>query len=171
MAAINKQARPVKRTFLVVCLLWSFVFTTGIRAGGHDVAGSQSTRAAFPISVDYERTVFEMVSAGRYDYVNPNVSDENFPLQRGKQQESIIYLFRVERVMSSEEIASTLDKEGLRPATLPELLSFGATYPNAQRAMTSWHSSRGGEITTGTTRYRVFTPITETASLVFFESI
>jgi hypothetical protein len=135
VAAAKNYVKPVKQLFLVVCLLWSFVVTTGVRAGGRDVAGSQRTREAYPISVDYDRTVLEMVSVGRYDYANPNVSDDNFPAQRGERQELIVYLFHTERVMSSDEIAGSLDKEGLRPATLRELLSFGSTYPDAQRTM------------------------------------
>ena len=35
--------------------------------------------------------------------------------------------------MGSDEVLKKLEKLGLRPATLPELLAFGATYPNKQR--------------------------------------
>ncbi len=38
----------------------------------------------YPISVDYSRTLEEMIAAGKYDYVNPDISSTNFPINKVK---------------------------------------------------------------------------------------
>jgi len=44
-----------------------------------------------------------------------------------------IVLLRYDGRMASEEVLARLDKDGYRPAELPEFLAFGATYPEVQR--------------------------------------
>ncbi|MEK9179951.1 MAG: hypothetical protein AAB897_00880 [Patescibacteria group bacterium] len=89
----------------------------------------------FRVTVDYSMTIEQMIAAGRYDWQNNDVNDKHFPIppsKRGKQ-EVAIELIKFDRDMESNEVLRELDKMGLRSAELPELLAFGAAYPEKQR--------------------------------------
>jgi hypothetical protein len=87
----------------------------------------------FPLSVHYDLSVEEAIEAGHYQAVNASITSRNFPSKRhGKAQLEII-LVRFDARMTSENVLSELEKEGLRPAELPEFLAFGAEYPEIQR--------------------------------------
>ncbi len=88
---------------------------------------------AFPLSVNYDLPLAEAVNAGNYAGVNSSITSQNFPSTRHGQTQLEIVLVRYDRRMTSEEVLGALDKEGLRPAELPEFLAFGAEYPEVQR--------------------------------------
>lgn len=88
------------------------------------------------ITVDYGKTVDEMVSAGKYVQFNPDVNSENFPLpieKVGKKEILSVKLFHFNHSVSSKNIARGMSKKGFRPATVAEILAFGATYPELQK--------------------------------------
>ncbi len=87
----------------------------------------------FPVTVDYNLTIEEMVAAGKYDWSNSAISSKHFPSGGKGTSQVQIELVHFNRTMESDEVLRELDKQGLRPATLPELLAFGATYPEKQR--------------------------------------
>lgn len=87
----------------------------------------------FPLSVNYDLPLQEAIDAGNYQGVHSAITSQNFPPTRSGQAELEINLFRYKRRMTSEEVLSELDKEGFRPAELPEFLAFGAKYPELQR--------------------------------------
>ncbi|MBI3825640.1 MAG: hypothetical protein HY294_06580 [Candidatus Rokubacteria bacterium] len=91
-----------------------------------------ATRTAFPVTVDYHWSLDAMIKAGRYGWVNLDITAEHFPVKPGPAEVSI-ELVHFDRVMSSDDVLAEFDRRGLRPATLPELLSFGAKYPEKQR--------------------------------------
>jgi hypothetical protein len=70
-------------------------------------------------------TTEEGVAAGKYDYQNPNVTSENFPVKgnQGKKEVSTVHFGR--RMESLEEVIAELDKLGFRPAETADLLAFG----------------------------------------------
>ncbi len=88
---------------------------------------------AFPLSVNYDLPLAEAIDAGNYQGVHSAITSQNFPSTRHGQAQVEIVLVRYDRRMTSEEVLSELDKEGLRPAELPEFLAFGAEYPEVQR--------------------------------------
>jgi len=87
----------------------------------------------FPVTVNYVLSVEAAIDAGNYQAVHRDITSKNFPSQRSGQAELEIVLIRYEHRMKSEDVLEELGKEGLRPAELPELLAFGAKYPDVQR--------------------------------------
>ncbi len=87
----------------------------------------------FPLAVNYDLPFAEAVDAGKYQGVHSSITSHNFPSKRYGRAQSEIILVRYGRRMTSEEVLSELDMEGLRAAELPELLAFGAEYPEVQR--------------------------------------
>ena len=97
-------------------------------------ARPEPTTTSFLVSVDFGRTVEEAVKAGKYDWVNEHITQQNFPNDQGQGKvETSMELVHFGRDMRSDKVVAELDKLGLRPATLMELLAFGAANPELQR--------------------------------------
>jgi hypothetical protein len=94
---------------------------------------ARQPREEFPLAVNYDLTVEEAIAAGDYQAVNSSITGKNFPAQRSGRAELAIVLIRFDHRMSSPDVLRELDQEGLRAAELPELLAFGAAYPEVQR--------------------------------------
>lgn len=94
-----------------------------------------ATEAAplYPITVDYGMTLAEMIAAGRYDSQNSDINTQNFPITGEGQVDRELHLVHPNKVASTEEVLAKLDRLGLRPAKIEELLAFGAKYPNLQK--------------------------------------
>jgi len=89
-------------------------------------------RSEFPVVVDYDKSLDDMIQAGNYDWVCEKITAENFPYDcEGKHGVRLEY-HRFDRVVTGEEAFELLDMAGFRPATLPELLAFGAAFPEEQ---------------------------------------
>lgn len=90
--------------------------------------------SVFPVVVDCSQTVEQMIKAGKYDWRELEINSGDFPVNcRGISKVDVVLLPIHRRRMESEEILRELDKRNLRPAGLPELLAFGATYPDKQQ--------------------------------------
>ena len=87
----------------------------------------------YPVTVDYRKTIEEMIEAGRYDWKNPDINAKNFPVSGEDTLEANLELVHLNMVAGTKEVETYLEANGLRAATLEELLAFGATYPNIQR--------------------------------------
>lgn len=88
----------------------------------------------FHIVADYTKTLSEMVNAGEYDRVAPDICSHFLAQERERGRvEYDIRLVHYNKPMPSEDVVRDLDKRGLKPVTFPELLLFGATYPEEQR--------------------------------------
>ena len=98
-------------------------------------ATSQSTAvlSTYPVTVDYSRSMEQMVAAGEYNTKNDNITQEHFPLQGSDQIEVELHLVHLNRDASTDSVLAELDRRGLRPAILAELLAFGAKHPNFQK--------------------------------------
>jgi hypothetical protein len=96
------------------------------------LADSRKTVNGYPVTVDYRQSLKAMIQVGRYDWVNSDITEKHFPITPGPKDVSI-ELVHFDRVMSSDDVLAELDCRGLRPATLAELLAFGAKYPEKQR--------------------------------------
>lgn len=86
----------------------------------------------FPVTVDYSMSLELMIASGRYDWVNPDITSEHFPVKGTGTIRLETQLINFVRPTSSEFAIGELDKMGLRPAILEELLAFGAKYPEEQ---------------------------------------
>lgn len=85
------------------------------------------------INVDCSLSLEEMISACRCDWVRGDITSRWFPvLGKGKKT------LRVEIVhlncdISPEAAIAEISKKGARPASIEELLAFGASFPEIQR--------------------------------------
>ena len=87
----------------------------------------------YKVLVDYGQTLQQMIANGKYDYANSDINSTNFPTTGNGKQEVVVELVHFGRDMESSAVLKEFESRGLRAATLPELLAFGAIYPEKQR--------------------------------------
>lgn len=90
---------------------------------------------SYPITVDYSMTPIEMIEAGKYDnwLIYYSSKPDFSQLRDTGKVEFNIELVKYDEPMNSNVIIKDLERRGLRPATVSELLAFGAQYPEVQR--------------------------------------
>ena len=91
-------------------------------------------KPAFTISIDYSQSLAQMIQAGKYDWVNSDITEAHFP--KGKAGGKVKFnseLFCPNNETSFDLVLAEMKNRKLRPATLPELLAFGKKYPGEQR--------------------------------------
>lgn len=89
---------------------------------------------SYPVSVDYGRSLDQMVWAGKYDLMtDTEISVDNFQNQGKDIVEVNLYLITLGHNSSDEGAVRELDKLGYKPAKIEHLLAFGAKYPEKQR--------------------------------------
>lgn len=98
----------------------------------------QMVTQEFPISVDYSKTLADMVRLCKHTEADERVNSANFSIQKGEEKIVIRLIpynegIKSSKALSSEEIIERLRKAGLRPATLPELLAFCHAYPDIHK--------------------------------------
>jgi len=93
----------------------------------------QLAENCYKVLVDYGQTLQQMIANGKYDYANSDITSGNFPMTGNGKQEVVVKLVHFGRDMASDAVLKEFEARGLRAATLPELLAFGATYPEKQR--------------------------------------
>lgn len=87
----------------------------------------------YSLTVDYSCSIEDAVKAGNYDWKNRDINSRNFPTKKSGIAEVDVELLHFNRDMSMEEVLAELDKRGLRPAELHELLKLEEKFPNLQR--------------------------------------
>lgn len=104
------------------------------------------------ITVDYTRTLKQMIVAGCYDWTNEDITAGHFPISGTGKVTVGLELVHLDRIVSTSEVLCALEERGLRPATLVELLAFGEKYPEEQRKYpivalgSAWQSPRGRHV-------------------------
>lgn len=93
----------------------------------------QSVKNLFTLAVDYSRSLEQMVGAGKYDWMNDNITGNNFPHQSLGVVEQRCKLFHFNRSISSEDVITEMKKEGFIPADTATLCVFGEKFPEKQR--------------------------------------
>lgn len=93
----------------------------------------KSADPTFKVEVDYGLTLAQMISAGRYDWTNDDINAQNFPIQGEGKAECELVLVHLGKVATTDEVLAELDRRGLRPAKIEELLALGATRPELQK--------------------------------------
>ncbi|MEK7630468.1 MAG: hypothetical protein AAB417_00335 [Patescibacteria group bacterium] len=78
-------------------------------------------------------TLKQMIAVGKYDWSNPDITPERFPINGGGIVESVAEAIHFNHNISSDDAEAKLDRTGLRPGRIEELLTFGATFPDMQR--------------------------------------
>lgn len=103
-------------------------FVTNLIAAAIGVAEN-----CYQLVVNYCMGLEEMIQAGKYDWADSDITSKNFPITQHGKVEVAAELIHLNREVSSDEAIAALDRMGYRPETLPELLAFGAKYPEVQR--------------------------------------
>lgn len=89
----------------------------------------------YAVVVDYGLSLEQMIAAGHYGYVNPDITPEHFPVTRTRVTvDTDAMLVHLDHSMSTDDALLELDHLGLRPGDLPELLALGAKHPDLQRS-------------------------------------
>lgn len=111
--------------------LWRSRFGQVLREGVR--TANASGYPTYPVTIDSALSLQEMIAAGRYDWVNDDITPECFPIQRSGTKTTEIALVHRNKTVESQPLIDELDREGYRPATIEELLALGAKYPDLQR--------------------------------------
>lgn len=85
------------------------------------------------IKVDYSQSLQTMIKAGKYDWVNQNITEEKFPFVNTGIKTAKLQLVHLDRCAANQEVAKEIEEQGFRAAELPWLLSLGAGYPDLRR--------------------------------------
>jgi len=93
---------------------------------------------AYAMTVNYDRSVKDSIKTGNYDRVNSDsdIVSKHFPSQETGRQDitiGLVHFGKYGKYIETDEVIRELNKNGLRPATLKELLVFGEKYPDFQR--------------------------------------
>ncbi len=91
---------------------------------------------AFQLSVNYMRPLSKAIALGRFNGYNDDITSERFPPNTNEcgVEFATMRLFSFGRYVSSDDAVAAMTEEGFRPATLRELLSFAAQFPEEQLA-------------------------------------
>ncbi len=101
-------------------------------------AGGWRKSGLYHVTVDYSQSLAEIVAAGEYDWADTwfEFWFEHSSVTGSGQTEVDITLLHFGREVAAEEVLADMERRDYRPVTLPELLAFGAQYPDVQRELT-----------------------------------
>jgi hypothetical protein len=85
----------------------------------------------FSLITDYGLPLAELVGAGNYDSVSPDITEAHFPVGWGPPNAES-FLVHFHHPVSSKAVVDEMKRHDLRPATMPELLAFGAQHHGPQ---------------------------------------
>ncbi len=88
---------------------------------------------AYLAEVDYSQSLQTMIKAGKYDWVNQDITEEKFPFVNTGIETAKLQLVHLDRYATNQEVAKEIEEQGFRVAELPWLLFLGARYPDLQR--------------------------------------
>ena len=107
-----------------------------------------TNKDTYSVRIDYSQTLDEMVEAGNYDWVSKYIQRGNIPVEgEGVKEAKLVLITSGKPWTSFDEAVEEIKKRNLRPANFPELLAFGAKYPDIQRKYPI--TAIGTEIITG----------------------
>jgi len=90
-------------------------------------------RQIYNVMVDRTKTLSEMIKAGKYGWVNADITQEHFPVAGSCKKEEGFVLFHFNRNISSEKAITEIVQAGCEPGDIADLLAFGADQPELQR--------------------------------------
>ena len=91
------------------------------------------TKQTYTVTVDYSKSVTELVKEGKYDWANDSITTSNFPSKEKGSKRVEITLFKFKENITSKEVVKKMKAKGYRPATIKELLTLGVNKPDLQR--------------------------------------
>ena len=94
----------------------------------------QFSVTSYPVPVNYCQTLKKMIKNNEFDWKSNLINNDNFPSSERGKVEVTIKLVGFDYKITSESVIKELDRLGLRPATLKELLAFGVAQRDIQRS-------------------------------------
>lgn len=90
---------------------------------------------AYPLSIDPDIRLKARIQAGRYDWVNKNITARHFPKTSSGsvRLDSFVFVVRVGLSLRTNGILAELDRADFQPCGLDDLLAFGQYHPDVQR--------------------------------------
>jgi len=85
------------------------------------------------VTVDYSKSLAEMIVAGNYDWQHPDIAAEHFLLIGKGKMEVEIFFSHFGKEMTSNGVITEIDGQDFRPAKIEELLALGASQPELQK--------------------------------------
>lgn len=143
----------------IIIIIWIFYFSNSkkvelIYKKINKQEINQDSQCVDHVTVDYSRTIDEMIEFGKYDLVSDGITEKTFPLPTkflGKKIITPVKLFQFKQVAGSDYVISEMEKMGCHPATLAELMALGESQPDLQRKFSIaalgsvWSSAHGIE--------------------------
>lgn len=85
------------------------------------------------LTVDYDMVLEAMVKAGQYDWVDPDITAEHFPIVGKGKVQRVPLTVHFGRDMDDADVTTEFERLGLEDGAIEELTAFGAKYPELQR--------------------------------------
>lgn len=73
-------------------------------------------------------TITSLIKKAKFDWANTDINDDNFSYEKGASPKDAI-LFHPDKNLSTQDVLELIEKNGLRPATITELLEYAIVYP------------------------------------------
>lgn len=86
------------------------------------------------VDVDYDVPVSKLIALGKYHASHHEYTDKKFPIEEHGRKKVDMYLLQFDRKMSGNEVWERTRKLGFYSASVFELLTLGAQYPDVQRS-------------------------------------
>lgn len=87
----------------------------------------------FSVVIDRSKSFISQVQAGHYDWVNPNITADEFPINGEGKVRRNLHLVHFDKDMTNSEVLKELEAQNLEPAQVEDLLFVGAAYPALQQ--------------------------------------
>ncbi len=110
--------------------------TEGVREVFGQFRIGQPSTERYAVTVNYagNKTIKNLLKEGKYDWVNSNITDKNFPTDKTGEEENEIHLVHLDRLFDNGDLViEELDKLGYKPANPAQLLALGIKHPDLQR--------------------------------------
>lgn len=88
------------------------------------------------LTVDCEKPLAEMIADGHYNRVSDFITARRFPVTCKGKSEAKSHIVTLHQKATSREVEIFLNANGLKPATIEQLLAFGEKFPDSQRKST-----------------------------------
>jgi hypothetical protein len=81
------------------------------------------------LTVDYSKSLEQMIENGKYDWVNEDVTPDRFIIKGNGQFEFEAAIFHFDQDISSENAKKEIEKAGYEVAKIEHILSFRTSFP------------------------------------------
>lgn len=89
----------------------------------------------FTLTVNYGKSLEEMINAGKYDHVDERINWNKFSHQSSGIVELECQIFHFDRAISLEDATAEMKKEGFEPADAAMLCAYGEKFPEMQKGV------------------------------------